>query len=181
MTLEDFGAGFERAVVEGVRELAKAAAHAGNEAAFAQLATDHEAAQSPGRTDLSPETEGRARGKHDAVEVAHGTAEILDLAELPQAFVGRFTVGGIQRRRRARDFGPVRVSPRNEPAKGSGCIVHSACEAENPCPRGKGNHAGGRVLAFSVSLRMAHSRDLNAGDWSRASIGRGPLANRSVY
>jgi hypothetical protein len=91
VTLEDGEAGGEGEVVEGVGDLAEAAAGGGDDAAAAEFATGGEAVGASGARDVGPEAEDLTGDEVAAVESAAGEAEIVDLAGLEGELGG---VGG---------------------------------------------------------------------------------------
>jgi hypothetical protein len=82
VAFDDCAAGLQGDIVQGVGELAQAAAGHGHDAALAQHPSGDEAARLPGGTELTPEAEDCAGGYDGAVQKPAGHAQVLHLAAL---------------------------------------------------------------------------------------------------
>ncbi|HEY4002993.1 MAG TPA: hypothetical protein VGO93_29260 [Candidatus Xenobia bacterium] len=85
MTLHHGAPGLQGSLVDGIRQLAQAAAHTGDDAAFPQHASEGEPSIGRSTPDVLPEAEQPARGNQRAVQVAARDTQILHLAQLPMA------------------------------------------------------------------------------------------------
>ena len=82
VALADLEAGAQGHLVERVGELTDPAGDRGDDAALADLSPGDEALGPRRAADLGPEAEGGACGELEAVELARGDPQVLDLALL---------------------------------------------------------------------------------------------------